>query len=117
MDRVVRRRPRRAGGPVEVEPLGHNEDRKRASIAARFRRLAHDRLEAGGRLRIGIGGAPCLRDAERLERAEEKGVLSSLDIMPMKRPKRSRAANVSAVASTAPSKVKKLSRKRWSWIR
>jgi hypothetical protein len=50
--------------PIEIEPLGHNEDRKRASIAARFRRLAHDRLEAGGRLRIGIGGAPCLRDAK-----------------------------------------------------
>src|SRR5712671_3449794 len=66
---------RRAGSPVEIEPLGDDEDRKRGSIAARLRRLAHDRLEAGGRLRIGIGCAPCLGDAERLERAEEIGVL------------------------------------------
>ena len=27
---------RRAGGPVEIEPLGHNEDGKRGGIAARF---------------------------------------------------------------------------------
>src|SRR6266478_2694270 len=66
---------RRAGSPVEIEPLGDDEDRKRGSIAARLRRLAHDRLEAGGRLRIGIGCAPSLGDAERLERAEEIGVL------------------------------------------
>jgi hypothetical protein len=51
-------RLRRAGGPVEIEPFGHDEDRKRGSIAARFCGLAHDRLEAGGRLRIGIGRAP-----------------------------------------------------------
>src|SRR5271169_1249552 len=34
--------------------------------------------------------------------------------MPMKRAKRSLASKVSALASTAPSSVKKLSRKRWS---
>jgi transposase len=39
------------------------------------------------------------------------------DTMPMKRPKRSLAANVSAQASAAPSSTKKLSRKRWSWMR
>src|SRR5712671_7847617 len=72
---VVRRPLRRAGGPVEIEPLGYDEDREHGGIAARFRRLAHDRLEAGGRLRIGIGRAPVLGDAERLERAEEIGVL------------------------------------------
>jgi hypothetical protein len=40
-----------------------------------LRRLAHDRLEAGGRLRVGIGRAPYFGDAEHLERAEEIGVL------------------------------------------
>jgi hypothetical protein len=49
-------------------PLGHNKDRK-CGIAARFCCPTHDRLETGGRLRIGIGRAPVLRDAERLERA------------------------------------------------
>ena len=34
--KVVRQRPRRAGGPVEIEPFGHDEDRKRGGIAARF---------------------------------------------------------------------------------
>src|SRR6266436_5315969 len=72
---VVRRPLRRAGRPVEIEPLGYDEDREHGGIAARFRRLVHDRLEAGGRLRIGIGRAPVLGDAERLERAEEIGVL------------------------------------------
>src|SRR6202045_1613408 len=66
---IDRQRLRRAGGPVEIEPFGHDEDRKRGGIAARFCGLAHDRLEAGGRLRIGIGRAPVLRDAEGLERA------------------------------------------------
>jgi hypothetical protein len=32
---VVRQRLRRMGGPVEIEPLGHDEDRKRGGIAAR----------------------------------------------------------------------------------
>jgi len=39
-------------------------------------------------------------------------VFSSLDTIPTKRPKRSLASNVSVLASTAPSNVKKLSRKR-----
>ena len=59
---IHRQRLRRAGGPVEIEPFGHDEDRKRGGIAARFGGLAHDRLEAGGRLRIGIGRASVLRD-------------------------------------------------------
>src|SRR5271168_505656 len=42
---VVRWRLRCAGGPVEIEPLGHDEDRKRSGIATRFRRLAHNRLK------------------------------------------------------------------------
>src|ERR1700720_830233 len=46
---IDRQRLRRAGGPVEIEPFGHDEDRKRGGIAARFCGLAHDRLEAGGR--------------------------------------------------------------------
>jgi hypothetical protein len=37
--------------------------------------LSAHRLEADGRLRIGIARAPVLGDAERLERAEEIGVL------------------------------------------
>jgi len=41
-------------------------------------------------------------------------VFSSLDTIPTKRPKRSLASNVSALASTAPSNVKKLSRKRFA---
>jgi hypothetical protein len=32
---VVRRRLRRMGSPVEIEPLGNDEDRKRGGIAAR----------------------------------------------------------------------------------
>jgi hypothetical protein len=36
-------------------------------------------------------------------------VFSSADTMPMKRPKRSLASNVSAVASAAPSSIRKLS--------
>jgi hypothetical protein len=36
----------------------------------------HDRLEARGRLRIRIGRAPVIRDSERLERAEEIGILA-----------------------------------------
>ena len=55
---VVRQRLRRAGGPVEIEPLGHNEDRKGGGIAVRFRRLVlrskhmiHHRLE---RYRMGL---------------------------------------------------------------
>jgi hypothetical protein len=43
-------------------------------LAARIRRFAHDRLEAYGRLRIGIGFAPGLGDAERFERPKEVGV-------------------------------------------
>jgi hypothetical protein len=66
-------------------------------------------------VRIGIGRASVLGDAERLERAKE--IFSPLDITPMKRPKRSLASNVSALASAAPSRIKKLSRKRWSWMR
>ena len=38
--KVVRQRLRRAGGPVEIEPLGHDEDRKCGGIAARFCGLA-----------------------------------------------------------------------------
>jgi hypothetical protein len=72
---VVRQRLRRTGGPVEIEPLSHDENRKCGGIAARFRCLAHDRLEAGGRQRIGIGSAPILREAQRFECAEEIGVL------------------------------------------
>src|SRR6202035_3687134 len=72
---IDRQRLRRAGGPVEIQPFGHDEDRKRGGIAARFCGLAHDRLEAGGRLRIGICRAPVLGDAEGLESAEEIGVL------------------------------------------
>src|SRR5207245_4988351 len=34
---VARQRLRRAGGPVEIEPLSHDEDRKRGGVAARFR--------------------------------------------------------------------------------
>ena len=34
---VVRQRLRRAGGPVEIKPLGHDEDRKRGGIAAPLR--------------------------------------------------------------------------------
>ncbi len=75
MDEVDGRRLRRAGGPVEIEPFGHDEHRQRAGIAARLRRLAHDGLEAGGRLRIGVGRAPVLGDAERLERAQEIRIL------------------------------------------
>src|SRR5438309_12133705 len=37
---VVRQGLRRTRGPVEIEPLGHDEDRKRGGIAARLRRLA-----------------------------------------------------------------------------
>lgn len=62
-------------GPVEIEPLSHDEDRKCGGIAAGFCRLAHDRLEAGGRLRIGIGRAPTLRDAKRFECSKEIGIL------------------------------------------
>src|SRR5207248_1259786 len=40
---IDRQRLRRAGGPVEIEPFGHDEDRKRGGIAARFCGLAHDR--------------------------------------------------------------------------
>jgi hypothetical protein len=87
---------------------GCNEDQKRGGIACAFLRLAHDRLETGGRLRIGIGRAPVLGDAECLERAEKK-VFSWPDTMPMKRPNRTLASNVSALASVAPSSVKKLS--------
>ena len=43
-------------------------------------------------------------------------MFSSPDTMPMKRPKQSLASNVSALANAAPSSVKELSRKRWSWI-
>jgi hypothetical protein len=56
---------RRAAGPIEVQPLGHHQDRKRGRIAARLRCFAHDSLEAYGRRRIGIGCAPGLGDAER----------------------------------------------------
>ena len=60
---VVRQRLRRAGGLVEIEPLGHNEDRKGGGIAVRFRRLVlrskhmiHHRLERYRmRLRLGSG--------------------------------------------------------------
>ena len=71
---VVRQRLRHAGGPIEIQPFGHHEDRKRRRIAARIRRFTHDRLEAYGRRRIGIGCAPGLRDAERFERPKEIGV-------------------------------------------
>src|SRR6516165_4546911 len=50
---VVWKRLRRARRPVEIEPFGHDEDRERGGIAARLRRLAHNRLESGGRRRIG----------------------------------------------------------------
>src|SRR6266850_4835673 len=53
--KLFRQRLRRAGGPIEIQPFGHHEDRKRGRIAARLRRFAHDRLEAYGRLRIRIG--------------------------------------------------------------
>src|SRR5437588_9581078 len=49
--------------------------------------------------------------------ARRKKVFSSPDTMPMKRPNRTLASNVSALASVAPSSVKKLSRKRWSWMK
>src|SRR5215472_3817650 len=68
-------RLRRAGGPVEIEPFGHDEDRQRSGVAARVRRFAHDRLEADRRLRIRIGRALVLGDSERLERAKEIAVL------------------------------------------
>ena len=71
---VVRQRLRRAGSPIEIQPFGHHEDRKRGRIAARLRRFAHDRLETYGRLRVGIGGAPGLGDAERFECPKEIGV-------------------------------------------
>ena len=71
---VVRQRLRRPGGPIEIQPFGHHEDRKHGRIAARIRRFAHDRLEADGRLRIGIGGAPGLGDTERFECPKEIGV-------------------------------------------
>jgi hypothetical protein len=75
-------------------------------------------LEGGGRLRIGIGRAPVLRDAKRLERAEEIGVLLARHHADeATEPKRSLASNLSALASAAPSSVRKLSRKRWSWMR
>src|SRR5437868_8278046 len=44
--------------------------------------------------------------------ARRKKVFSSPDTMPMKRPNRTLASNVSALVSVAPSSVKKLSRKR-----
>src|SRR5215468_12272821 len=75
MHEVGRQRVRRTGGPVEIEPLGHHEDRECGGIAARLRRLAHDRLEACRRLRIGISRASVLGDAERFERAKEITVL------------------------------------------
>ena len=61
-------------------------------------RLAHlrreiDRLEPCGCLRVGIGCTPSLGDAECFEGPREI-VFSSADTMPMKRPKRSLAANV-----------------------
>ena len=64
-----------AGSPIEIEPLGHDEDRKHGGIAARLCSLVHNRLEAGACLRIGISPAPVFVDAERFERAEEVGVL------------------------------------------
>src|SRR5215472_504551 len=106
-----RQRPRRPRGPVEMEPFGHDENRKRRGVGAGFRSLAHDRFEPGGGLRIRVGGALPLADAKRLERAE-KIVFSSLDTMPIKRPKRSLASNISAPASAAPSRTRKLSRNR-----
>jgi len=48
----------------EIEPLGHHEDQECDSIAARLRRLAHDRLEASGWL------------PERTKRAELVGAQS-----------------------------------------
>ena len=63
------------GSPIEIEPLGHDEDRKHGGIAARLCSLVHNRLEAGACLRIGISPAPVFVDAERFERAEEVGVL------------------------------------------
>ena len=48
MHEVVRRLFRRAGRPVAIEPLGHNEGPECDGIAARSRRLAHDRREASG---------------------------------------------------------------------
>ena len=58
----VVRRGRRAGGPVEIEPLSHDKDRKRGGIAPGFGCLAHDSFEARGRLCIGVGRAPVLGD-------------------------------------------------------
>src|SRR5258705_10808083 len=37
---VVRQQLRRAGGPIEIQPFGHHEDRKRGRIAARISRFA-----------------------------------------------------------------------------
>src|SRR6516165_4661399 len=71
---VVRQRLRRTRGPIEIQPFGHHEDRKRGRIAACIRRFAHDRLEAYGRLRIAIGCAPGLANAERFNRRKEIGV-------------------------------------------
>jgi len=61
------------GSPIEIEPLGHDEDRKHGGIAARLCSLVHNRLEAGACLRIGISPAPVFVDAERFE-PEEVGV-------------------------------------------
>ena len=52
----------------------HSATTRTESAAARLRRFAHDRLEAYGRLRIGIGCAPGLGDTERFECPKEIGV-------------------------------------------
>jgi hypothetical protein len=59
-----------------------------ARVAARIRRFANENLEAYGRLRIGIGCAP-----------EGNRCFPRPPTMPTKRPKRSLAANVSALES------------------
>ena len=110
---VVRQRLRRAGGPIEIQPFGHHEDRKRGRIAARIRRFAHDRLEAYGWPRIGIGCAPGLGDAERFERPKEIGVFLGRHHADEATKAQLGRERVGA-ASAAPSGTRKLSRKRWS---
>ena len=63
-----------AGSPIRNRATRSRREPFRG-IAARFRGLAHDPLEAGACLRIGVGHAPVFVDAERFERAEEVGVL------------------------------------------
>jgi hypothetical protein len=107
---VAWKRLRRAGGPVEIKPLVTIRTEGAAAqlcVSAASRMIALKRAVDG----VSIGGSPLLDYAERPEHAEEMGVLP-LDIVPMKRPKRSLASNGPALARAAPSSVKKVSRKR-----